>query len=75
MFRRIHDIAELDLTKLPRKEVIQLKYDLHDAFYHTSLRDGVGKSGKPIKVEIGDQLTRVSDFLMSPRVAESKCKS
>ncbi len=62
--RTIQDIEQMDLTKVDRKIVSQVKRDLHDSFYHTRLSERTS-DGRVLKDVIGEQLTRFTDFFMN----------
>lgn len=64
VFRNIAEIEKLNLASMDRRDVMQLKLDLHFAYFHTSLDDGKLSDGRHVKDAMGMQYTRVTDFLM-----------
>ena len=64
IFNTVQEIETIDLSALPRREILDLRDNLRDAFYHTSLKEKLS-DGRSAKDEIGKQLSRVVDFLLS----------
>ena len=59
----IQEIEKLDLTTLSKLELGKLKRDLTQSFYYTSSKK-LTTDGRVLKDVIGNELDRVTDFIM-----------
>jgi hypothetical protein len=64
--RTIQQIENLNLETLDRKTVVEIKDDLLQSLYHTTLKETTS-DGRVLKNVIADQLDRFRTYLMNTR--------